>query len=78
MQALRANPADPLQHHFGASVRFVFSSACALICGLWAISHSHPLLFRRFPVGWSHGFSAAVCLFFFETNCRLKTCRRLF
>ncbi|GJJ11196.1 hypothetical protein Clacol_005428 [Clathrus columnatus] len=62
MQAIRANPTDPFQHHFGPSVRFVFSSACAMICGLWAIYHSHALVVRRFPIAWSHGFSAAIVL----------------
>lgn len=60
MQAIRTNPEDPLQHQFGHSVRAVFSSACATISGLISIHQTQPQLIRRFPIAWSHGFSAAV------------------
>ena len=60
MQAIRAKPDDPLQHQFGHSVRAVFSSACATISGLCSIFQHQPDLTRRFPIAWSHGFSAAV------------------
>ena len=60
MQALRANPTDPLQHQFGHSVRAAFASACAASSGFWSIYQVQPLLIRRFPIAWSNGFSAAV------------------
>ncbi|KAF8517954.1 hypothetical protein BU17DRAFT_49227 [Hysterangium stoloniferum] len=62
MQAIRANPEDPLQHQFGYSVRAVFSSACATISGLISIYQAQPHLVCRFPIAWSHGFSAAIVL----------------
>jgi len=62
MQAIRANPDDPLQHQFGHSVRAVFSSACATISALCSIFQHQPNLTRRFPIAWSHGFSAAIVL----------------
>jgi hypothetical protein len=64
MQAIRTNPEDPLQHQFGHSVRAVFTSACATISGLCSIFQHQPDLTRRFPIAWSHGFSAAVGIIF--------------
>ncbi|KAF8519663.1 hypothetical protein JB92DRAFT_2808469 [Gautieria morchelliformis] len=62
MQAIRTNPDDPLQHQFGHSVRAVFTSACATVSGLCSIFQHQPDITRRFPIAWSHGFSAAIVL----------------